>query len=127
MAEVGGYEWSVTCDCGQTINLSGLSTHPTIDYSAHPDNDLLQERIRTIEGMREFSCPKCGDTLRIGVEMGRNDERIGGHVDEIMKMTGPIRDAVESGQLPDSIEKALAGNLDIIQSRLMDIKEEVND
>jgi len=70
---IGGYEWSFTCACGQTISLSGMMNHPTPDEYTEEfyQSEAVKERIRTIEGMLKLDCPNedCDRTLKLGIEV----------------------------------------------------------
>lgn len=73
--EIGGYEWSFTCVCGQSVGLSGMGSHPVnLDEEKVDEfynHDLTSSRIRNIEGMKVADCPNpdCDRTLRIGIEV----------------------------------------------------------
>lgn len=76
VASLFGYEWSFTCECGQTVSLSGLSTHPRPDgREAYSEYDALSGRIRSIEGTRTFRCPNndCDRELEIGITVTNDD------------------------------------------------------
>lgn len=71
--KMAGYEWGITCECGQTINLSGMSNNPIPDEYDEDfyQSELVSERVRRVDGMREAECPnkECNRTLRFGVEV----------------------------------------------------------
>lgn len=70
-----GYEWAFTCECGQTVNLAGLQTHPVPDIKAYEECEVLRERVRSIENELQVKCPnaECDRTITISIEATSDD------------------------------------------------------